>query len=206
MRPSLVLIGLIAAPALCTPLDADLAAAEAECGPLGVQEWDLNDLPEGTDVNALRKCREHPADLDIGSSLEDSSATPELLESSTGEEFNPDEILEDTSPRESTGLEARQKWSGGEFCPGSTGRGTGADYDYGCTKGWCWRNCNVHLEQVLQPWHHKPWCWLAYNGGNGKWTPCGRWQDCEWSYNNKNAKCGKAQKGKSCKACGCGCT
>ncbi|RMI99083.1 hypothetical protein CDV36_016058 [Fusarium kuroshium] len=82
------------------------------------------------------------------------------------------------------------------------GRGRGADYDYGCDKGWCWRNCDVNVRWAGglagQP---KPWCWLAYDGGKGGYTPCGRWQDCEWSYNNKNAKCKKG----NCKACGCGC-
>jgi hypothetical protein len=38
--------------------------AEAECGALGVMEWDLDTLP-GYNPAELRKCREHPLSLNL---------------------------------------------------------------------------------------------------------------------------------------------
>ena len=190
MKLLVSLLGLIATPALCTPIGADRAAVEAECGALGVMEWDLKDLPEGTDTAALRKCKKHPSELGIGSPLRNGAEIDENLDSSVGKKVS----LESLAKREESLFDKR------EVCPVGQGRGSGWDYDYGCDNGWCWRNCNAEIN-FLYPWNGKPWCWLAYEGGWGGWTPCGRWQDCEWSYNNANAKCGKGD----CAACGCGC-
>lgn len=93
---------------------------------------------------------------------------------------------------------AKRQSVGGILCPQQGGRGSGTDYDYGCTGGYCWRNCRVHSASVMSG---KPWCWLKYEAGNRGWVPCGRWQDCEWSYNNKNARCATG----NCDACGCDC-
>lgn len=166
MQLSITLLCVLATRALCTTI-------ETECGVL-----DVKNIPEGTDLTALKSCQEHPISLGISSSLENPNETPENLESSIGKRSSDD------------GLTKRNS------CP--RGRGNGPDYDYGCDKGWCWRNCNKPPGVWDTP---KPWCWLKYEGGNGGWTPCGRWQDCEWSYNNKNAKCAKG----NCKSCGCGC-
>ncbi|CAM1508007.1 Fc.00g048550.m01.CDS01 [Cosmosporella sp. VM-42] len=196
MKLLVALLGLIATPALCTPLEADgavihaeRAAIATECGALGVMEWNLEDLPEGTNATALRKCKEHPLSLGISSPLKNPAEKAKNLDSSIGKEVS----LETPAERDESLIEKRQR------CATGGGRGHGADYDYGCDNGWCWRNCNVESSIIVLD--KKPWCWLAYEGGHGGWTPCGRWQDCEWSYNNKNAKCGKG----NCKACGCGC-
>ncbi|KAI9172852.1 hypothetical protein HJFPF1_02366 [Paramyrothecium foliicola] len=180
MKFSLSLLGLVA-PALCSPtvaLLADRAAVEAECGELGVMDWNLEGPSANTDISALRKCKKHPSELGIASPA-----------------YNPDieeNDLESISVRSDIRLFHRQTPSCEEG-----GRGKGHDYDYGCDKGWCWRNCGGPFGLT----YNKPWCWLAYEGGKGGWTPCGGWKDCEWSYNNKNAKCAKG----NCKACGCGC-
>jgi hypothetical protein len=178
-----VLFALAATRALCSPTASPAEFTAEECGELGVMDWDPANLPEGTDVSALRKCKKHPAELGVASSLYDPSTETDLISS-----VKRGELVE-----EAAGLDKR------EICL-EGGRGMGFDYDYGCDKGWCWRNCNGPFVST-NPAAPKPWCWLAYEGGNGGWTPCGRWQDCEWSYNNKNAKCGKGD----CKACGCGC-
>ncbi|KAL4868255.1 hypothetical protein BDV12DRAFT_170031 [Aspergillus spectabilis] len=57
-----LLLGAYATTALATT-DANAearAAAEAECGALGVMEFDPADLPEGVLPSDVRKCREHP--------------------------------------------------------------------------------------------------------------------------------------------------
>ncbi|KAF5017695.1 hypothetical protein F66182_10351 [Fusarium sp. NRRL 66182] len=41
--------------------------AEAECGALGVMEWDLDTLPPDAVLGELRKCKEHPLSLNIHS-------------------------------------------------------------------------------------------------------------------------------------------
>lgn len=182
MRFLFVLLSLAATRALCSPTATTTETTTEECGELGVMEWDQANLPEGTDVSALRKCKKHPAELGIVSSL-----------------YNPDEEADTTSStKQEDPIEVASIAKRG-LCP-KGGRGTGWDYDYGCDKGWCWRNCNGPFISE-NPLSKKTWCWLAYESGNGGWTPCGRWQDCEWSYNNKAAKCGKGD----CKACGCGC-
>lgn len=152
-----------------------LAATHTICTPAAVK-------PERAAVEG----EVHPYSLGITSPLYDPSAKKEDLESSPKK---PDT----RQSRRDAGLVERAA-----VCDAG-GRGNGIDYDYGCTGGWCWRNCNG-------PWHDpfafkKEWCWLKYSGGNGGWTPCGGWKDCEWSYNNKNAKCAKG----NCKSCGCGC-
>lgn len=81
-------------------------------------------------------------------------------------------------------------------------RSRASDTQWGCDKGWCWRTNCGDAEHDLKKRGTGQWCWLAYEGGHGGWTPCGRWQDCKWSWDNKNAKCGI---GKNCGACGCGC-
>ncbi|KAL2211262.1 hypothetical protein CC79DRAFT_1317417 [Sarocladium strictum] len=192
MKIPTVIIGLLSAQVLGNPVDGSRVALRGECGELGVMDWDLTVLPEGTDVSVLRRCKEHPSEIGVTSHLLSPEASPEDLDSSYGKR----EVL-GTSPNEERDLDKRYS------CPAGSGRGKGQfEYDYGCDKGWCWRNCDVNVGspgggEGLR----KPWCWLAYEGGHGGWTPCGRWQDCEWSYNNKNAKCGKGD----CKACGCGC-
>ena len=178
-------LGLAAVRALCSPTTslAELAVAE-ECGELGVMEWNQAELPEGTDISTLRKCKKHPSELGIASPLYDLSVGEADL----------------TSPVEHGELiaEVAEITKRGTCAQG--GRGWGPEYDYGCDNGWCWRNCDGPF-LVLPQAPKKSWCWLAYESGNGGWTPCGRWQDCEWSYNNKAAKCSKG----NCKACGCGC-
>lgn len=181
MKFQVALLSLVATGAFCSPTasSAELATTE-ECGELGVMEWNQAELPEGTDVSTLRKCKKHPSELGITSPLYDASVGEVNL----------------TSPAKRGELiaKAAEIEKRGDCATG--GRGTGFDYDYGCDNGWCWRNC----DGPFLNWP-KTWCWLAYESGNGGWTPCGRWQDCEWSYNNKAAKCGKGD----CKACGCGC-
>jgi hypothetical protein len=71
----------------------------------------------------------------ITSPLENPDASPVDLDSSYGKS----EELE-TSPNEERGLEKRYS------CPDGSGRGRGQfEYDYGCDKGWCWRNCDVNV-------------------------------------------------------------
>lgn len=188
MKLSLALLGLTATQTLCTPttVQPGRAAVQAECGALGVMEW--NDLPENTDRTALRNCKKHPSELRIASPAYKPDEDAKNLESNNS---TPNDSRQS---RRNTGLETR------EYICDAGGRGQGPDYDYGCIKGWCWRNCNG-------PWLpdlyvvKKEWCWLAYEGGKGGWTPCGGWKDCEWSYNNRHAKCAKG----NCKSCGCGC-
>ncbi|EUC43040.1 hypothetical protein COCMIDRAFT_101862 [Bipolaris oryzae ATCC 44560] len=178
-----ILLGLAATGALCSPTTSAVEATVEDCGELGVMEWDPASLPEGTDVSALRKCKKHPSELGIVSPLYDPASETEVTNSSKR-----GELLDEVAALDKRGVCSKG------------GRGSGYDYDYGCDKGWCWRNCDgpfVNADVGLK----KTWCWLAYESGNGGWTPCGRWQDCEWSYNNKAAKCGKGD----CKACGCGC-
>jgi hypothetical protein len=183
MKFSLALLSLAATRALCSPTasPAELAVIE-ECGELGVMEWNQADLPEGTDISTLRKCKKHPSELGITSPQYNATIEESDLTSAAkrGELIATDAELEKR----------------GQCTTG--GRGHGLDYDYGCDNGWCWRNCDGPFWQTGE---RKTWCWLAYESGAGGWTPCGRWQDCEWSYNNKAAKCGKGD----CKACGCGC-
>ncbi|KAI1022324.1 hypothetical protein LB505_007351 [Fusarium chuoi] len=47
--------------------------AAAECGALGVVEWDLDALPAGMEVSELRKCKEHTLSLKIHSRNPDST-------------------------------------------------------------------------------------------------------------------------------------
>lgn len=176
---------------LCSPTitTAELAtfklAAIEECDELGVMDWNLAELPEDTNVSSLRKCKTHPSELGIVSSKYDLDAEEANL----------------TSPVKRGELAEHSELIKRGICT-QGGRGHGIDYDYGCENGWCWRNCDGPFGGVvLDPTSTKTWCWLAYESGNGDWTPCGRWQDCEWSYNNKAAKCGKG----NCNACGCGC-
>ncbi|EUC33609.1 hypothetical protein COCVIDRAFT_23019 [Bipolaris victoriae FI3] len=178
-----ILLGLAATGALCSPTAEAVEATVEDCGELGVMEWDPATLPEGTDISALRKCKKHPSELGIASPLYDPASETEVTNSSKR-----GDLLDEVAAIAKRGVCSKG------------GRGSGYDYDYGCDKGWCWRNCDgpfVNADVGLK----KTWCWLAYESGNGGWTPCGRWQDCEWSYNNKAAKCGKGD----CKACGCGC-
>lgn len=133
--------------------------------------------------------REHPALRGEVSPLYNPNARPEDLISPPNRGVTTTDDDTDTGTLEKRGS-----------CPVyGEGRGNGVDYDYGCDKGWCWRNCNGPF---LDPTKKKSWCWLAYEGGWGPWTPCGGWYDCEWSYNNVDAKCGKGD----CGACGCSCT
>jgi hypothetical protein len=190
----IALFSLGATAALCSPtvnkraddLTALKLAAVEKCGDLGVMDWKLSELPKDVDISTLRKCKKHPSELGITSSEYDPEATAANLTSPVKR----GELIELT---ELTELDKRKVCADG-------GRGTGVDYDYGCVKGWCWRNCDGPF-LPLPPRLTKSWCWLAYDGGNGDWTPCGGWADCEWSYNNKNAKCAKGD----CKSCGCGC-
>lgn len=70
MKLNIAFLGLIASQAASTPTAppsdspaSNLAALEAECGALGVMNWDLEDLPADVDRSQLRKCREHPHDM-----------------------------------------------------------------------------------------------------------------------------------------------
>ncbi|EMD61770.1 hypothetical protein COCSADRAFT_38606 [Bipolaris sorokiniana ND90Pr] len=182
MRLSSVLLSLAATGALCSPTASVADPTAEKCAELEALGQDQGNPLSESDATALRKCGKHPAELGLVSSL-----------------YNPDEKANLTSPAnrgklldELTGLQKRA------YCQDG-GRGHGWDYDYGCTNGWCWRNCEGPFNGALE--FRKTWCWLAYEAGSGGWTPCGRWQDCEWSYNNKNAKCAKG----NCKSCGCGC-
>jgi hypothetical protein len=183
MKFLFALLSLAATRVLCSPTTSLAELAIKECGELGVMEWNQAELPEGTDISTLRKCKKHPSEVGITSS-----------------QYNPDIGEADlTSPAKRGELIAEvAEITKRDHCLVSGGRGTGFDYDYGCDNGWCWRNCDGPFWSSIEK---KTWCWLAYNDGNGDWTPCGRWQDCEWSYNNKGSKCGKGD----CKACGCGC-
>ncbi|KAH6879553.1 victoriocin [Thelonectria olida] len=197
MKLSIALVGLTATQALCNPASNEAsrrAALEAECGDLGVMKWNPEDLPAGTDISKLPKCKVHPYSLGINSTSYNPDEKAEDLESSSSAQHPAGQQKRGkghASPRWSPGCNGGHDGEGG-----GGGRGNGLDYDYGCSGGWCWRNCGG----PFTAWP-KPWCWLAYEGGKGGWTPCGGWKDCEWSYNNKNAKCAKG----NCKACGCAC-
>ncbi|KAH6889919.1 hypothetical protein B0T10DRAFT_487088 [Thelonectria olida] len=52
---------ILAAPSAEAPA-ADTTSLEAECGALGVMNWDLDSLPDNVDRSQLRKCKEHPED------------------------------------------------------------------------------------------------------------------------------------------------
>lgn len=157
-----------------------LAAAHVSCS--AVHPSDAEKACFETPEN----CLQHPTELGIKSSLYDSSQ---------GET----ESSADTA-NDGTGLSPRQ--DDRVMCPPGKGRGQNMDYDYGCDEGWCWRNCRTGRTFPLGA-ISKPWCWLKYEAGVGGWTPCGRWQDCKYSYDKKNAKCAKKKKG--CGECGCGC-
>ncbi|KAH6886794.1 hypothetical protein B0T10DRAFT_549750 [Thelonectria olida] len=62
------LVAYVAVGALSMPSDS----AAAECGALGVADWDLNSLPAGVDVKDLRKCKEHPLSLVSPNEVENS--------------------------------------------------------------------------------------------------------------------------------------
>ncbi|KAH7469653.1 hypothetical protein IWW34DRAFT_738948 [Fusarium oxysporum f. sp. albedinis] len=66
------LFGLFAAQAFAVNMYSAPNAA-AECGALGVAEWDLDTLPAGMDVSELRKCKEHPLSVKIHSRNPDST-------------------------------------------------------------------------------------------------------------------------------------
>ncbi|KAH6616271.1 victoriocin [Boeremia exigua] len=150
-----------------------LVATKALCSPTA----------QSADLAAIENSDVHPAELGIYSPLYDPTQDEANLTSSAGQ----GELLTEVAK-----IAARGTCSSG-------GRGGGTDYDYGCDKGWCWRNCGGPFYDVFDK--GKSWCWLKYESGNGGWTPCGRWQDCEWSYNNKQAYCAKGD----CPSCGCGC-
>lgn len=153
MKPSTSLISFITTQVLCilakAHIDADRAALEAECGGLGVMEWNLDELPQGTNITNLRKCREHP-----------------------------------------TTIAEQRLYLHKRSC-----RSKDEDTQYGCADGWCWKtNCDTKKESGH-------WCWLAYEGGHGDWTSCGHSEDCRWSYDNDNVKCGQG----GCSSCRCSC-
>ncbi|KAM0424431.1 hypothetical protein ACHAPT_010352 [Fusarium lateritium] len=60
MKLVTVFIGLIGLASAKIYIHPDAAA---ECGELGVMEWELDDLEPGYDITKLRKCREHPVTL-----------------------------------------------------------------------------------------------------------------------------------------------
>ncbi|CAM1508602.1 Fc.00g054500.m01.CDS01 [Cosmosporella sp. VM-42] len=65
MKLSITFTGLIDSQAACilaTTIYVHPDAA-AECGALGVMEWNLGTLPEGTATANLRKCKENPHSL-----------------------------------------------------------------------------------------------------------------------------------------------
>ncbi|CCT74733.1 uncharacterized protein FFUJ_10798 [Fusarium fujikuroi IMI 58289] len=72
MKFTTTLFGLFASQALAVNMYSAPNAA-AECGALGVAEWDLDALPAGTEVSELRKCKEHPLSLKIHSRNPDST-------------------------------------------------------------------------------------------------------------------------------------
>ncbi|EXL45615.1 hypothetical protein FOCG_12992 [Fusarium oxysporum f. sp. radicis-lycopersici 26381] len=72
MKFTATLFGLFAAQALAVNMYSAPNAA-AECGALGVAEWDLDTLPAGMDVSELRKCKEHPLSVKIHSRNPDST-------------------------------------------------------------------------------------------------------------------------------------
>ncbi|KAF4447188.1 hypothetical protein F53441_9235 [Fusarium austroafricanum] len=160
---------------LSAPL-LSLAAVQAICNAIPSNNADA------ACIESPENCLKHPTELGIKSSLYDPQGEKESAEG-------------DQSP---AGISRRDPNQA--VCPLGKGRGNGLDYDYGCTDGWCWRNCGGPFPLFAE---RKPWCWLKYESGKGGWTPCGRWQDCEWSYNNKQAYCAKKKKG--CGECGCGC-
>ncbi|SPJ73058.1 uncharacterized protein FTOL_02787 [Fusarium torulosum] len=157
-----------------------LVAAQATCS--AIHPSDADEACFETPENCLK----HPTELGIKSPLYDPSQGET---ESSAENVNTDMGL---SPRDDDGA----------MCPLGKGRGTGMEYDYGCDEGWCWRNCRTGPTFPMAA-KRKPWCWLKYEAGVGGWTPCGRWQDCKFSYDKKNAKCAKKKKG--CGECGCGC-
>ncbi|KAI1064152.1 hypothetical protein LB506_007737 [Fusarium annulatum] len=59
MKFTTTLFGLFASRALAVNMYSAPNAA-AECGALGVAEWDLDALPAGTKVSELRKCNRNP--------------------------------------------------------------------------------------------------------------------------------------------------
>jgi hypothetical protein len=153
-----------------------LAAVQVTCSAIQPNTADEACLDSPED------CLKHPTELGIKSSLYD----PKGETDSSAESAESHARL---APRKEE-----------DVCPSPGGRGSGLEYDYGCVEGWCWRNCNGPFSFFAD---RKTWCWLKYEAGNGGWTPCGRWQDCKYSYDKKNAKCAKKKKG--CGECGCGC-
>lgn len=64
--------------------------------------------------------------------------------------------------------------------------------DYGCTKGYCWKQCIGGGR----------WCWTAWNNGFGNWQTCSQDSQCK---PQAQAECGESASGKECKQCGCSC-
>ncbi|KAF9769774.1 hypothetical protein IL306_012736 [Fusarium sp. DS 682] len=72
MKFTTTLFGLFSSQALAVKMYSAPNAA-AECGALGVAEWDLDALPADTDVSQLRPCKEHPLSINIHSRNPDST-------------------------------------------------------------------------------------------------------------------------------------
>lgn len=102
MKLSIILL-LAATRALCTPVqEPSRAALKAECGDLGVMDWDDNAVPSEISTNNLRHCQKHPSELGITSPLVDPNAPPENLDSSYGKDLSTE-----TSPNDDASLEKR---------------------------------------------------------------------------------------------------
>ncbi|KAF2870692.1 hypothetical protein BDV95DRAFT_522413 [Massariosphaeria phaeospora] len=65
-----------------------------------------------------------------------------------------------------------------------------ADKQFGCTKGYCWKECTDGGN----------WCWLAKNQGVGDWTSCAADADCH-SAVVPDSNCGIGDG--NCGSCGC---
>jgi hypothetical protein len=134
------------------------------CGTLGLMTYEPSSLFQNVKQEDIRKCLEHPIG-DRGSlALSSIAPTPDYKDEKAVES----EIASSSNPlTEPTA----------QLCESAP---------YGCTRGYCWRNCGEGGQ----------WCWTAKNEGLGDWITCTKFQDCA----DTKAACGR-----NCARCGCSC-
>lgn len=136
---------------------------EAICGDLGVMDIAPADLPAGVQPSEIRLCADHPMGRD------------RELDPKKGASLAP---VEDEKVAPSAKMLFERKCSFGA--------------PYGCSKGFCWKQCGKGGE----------WCWAAGAGGTGPWKGCHSWQDC--GVDDTTYGCGKNCK-KHPEHCKCSC-
>lgn len=161
MKASMILsfLSLLAANVIASPASIE-SALEKECGSLGVMKLDASRM-EGIDPTAIRRCADHP--------LGGRGASVDITERG---------MSDVNQARDEIGLvdlSTRACWNG--------------LLASGCSKGYCWRKCDLTIASGR-------WCWTATNNGAGAWDTCNADIDCLLTLSCSVGDCG---------ACGCSC-